>query len=115
MPARLSDLLKDRRTVTVDFGDGVSVRLTYRPSGLTPETEDRIREFTEARRGGAALIELLSDCLVDWDITDDTGNPLPVSPEVLRRLPLGVLAKLAEAVIQDLLPNPMNAAGFTGG
>ncbi len=58
MPVTLEHLSRDRRTVTVDFG-GETLTVTYRPSGFTPELEEKIREYAADQRGGPALVALL--------------------------------------------------------
>lgn len=39
---------------------------------------------------------IFKNCLAEWDITDETGTPLPPSPQVLDQLPMHV----ARALIQ---------------
>lgn len=111
---RISDLTRDRRTVAVQIGDGV-VNVTYRPGGITPESEDRLREMISEQRVGASLVALLSGVLLDWDLTDDDGVPYPTTPEALSKLPTLALMAVAQAISESIRPNPpsgeISAAG----
>jgi hypothetical protein len=41
---------------------------------------------------------LLAKHLVSWDVTDDKGDAVPVSEDVLRRVPHPVLVKMVDVV-----------------
>ncbi len=112
MPIRISNLVRDRRMVTIPIDDE-TVTITYRPGGFTPETEDRLRTFADDQRGGAALVALLADCLIDWDVLDDDGKPLRPTAENLRRLPMVFLSQVAQAIAEDMRPN-LSSAGNSG-
>lgn len=114
MPVRLSHLARDKRTCTVAVGDE-SVTVVYRPSAITPELEDQLREYAADQRGGAALVALLAQCLVEWDVLDDTGTPLQPTTENLRRLPIAFLGQVVQALMEDLRPNPPRGGSFADG
>jgi hypothetical protein len=48
------------------------------------------------------VVEWLGAIITDWDILEDDSTPSPVSMETLRKLPLGLLLQIAEAVTEDL-------------
>lgn len=102
---RLSDLAKDRRTVTVTVSGG-SVNVTYRPAGITPEVEDGLRAMIAEQRVGATLVAMLAGILVDWDLQDDDGAMYPIDADGLRRLPMQFLAAVAQAISGNIGPNP---------
>lgn len=104
MPVRLSELRANVRTVAIPV-DGDVLNVTYRPSGITPEVEDRLDEATSKQRIGESLMTLLAAALVSWDLLGDDGKPLPVTVETMRVLPLSFLAKLVQAVTADMRPN----------
>lgn len=83
--------------------------MTYRPGGITPETEERLEALGKEQRVGASLITLLKDTLVAWDITDDKGKPLPVTEASLRQLPLRFLGDVVRAITEDMRPNGSSA------
>lgn len=113
---RLSELARNRRTVEVPVGDGDDVvKITYRPGGITPQTEERLHKAIDEQRGGAALVALFADCLIEWDIVDDDGQPLPVTEETLRHLPTVFLAQMAQAITEDMRPNPRSAGSSGAG
>lgn len=104
MPVRLSDLMRDSRTITVPVGDDV-LTVTYRPSGITPETEERLAKLGQDQRLGASMIALLSETLAGWDLVDDKGKTLPITEAQLRKLPMRFLGDLVRAMTEDMRPN----------
>ncbi len=107
MPIRLSELMRDTRTVTLAVGEE-SLTVSYRPGGITPETEDRLEAFAQNQKVGASMIALLLDTLTGWDITDDKGKTLPVTEAQLRKLPLALLGQLVRAITEDMRPNALS-------
>ncbi|HXF08989.1 MAG TPA: hypothetical protein VNK45_10800 [Candidatus Acidoferrales bacterium] len=114
MPVKLSQLTADRRACRLAVGDD-TLTITYRPSGITPELEDQLREYTTDQRGGAALVTLLAHCLIEWDLLDDRGKPISPTAEHLRRLPTVFLGRVMQAIMEDLRPNSPNAGSFAAG
>jgi hypothetical protein len=101
MPINLSDLKKDERTCTVDFGEE-SGEVTYRPSAYTPETEDAYQREIEKRRPSGGAADLVSRLVISWDVIDDHGEQVPVSLEILRGMPSEFLFSVIAAIIKDL-------------
>ena len=101
---KIGNLVRDRKTVTVAVGNG-TVQVTFRPGGITPETEDRLREMIAEQRVGASFVALLSGIIVEWDLQDDDGKPYPTDAESLRRLPTMFLYSVAQAVSAEMVPN----------
>jgi len=114
MPVSITHLVRDRRTVTVPVGDE-SLTVTYRPGGFTPETEARLRQYADDQRGGAALVALLADCLVEWDLLDEAGKPLPINAKALSSLPTLFLSQVVQAISEDMRPNPPSAGASGAG
>jgi len=104
MPVSITHLVRDRRTVTVPVGDE-HLTITYRPGGVTAETEARLRQYADDQRGGAALVALLTDCLVEWDLLDEAGKPLPINAKVLSSLPTLFLNQVVQTITEDMRPN----------
>ena len=52
---------------------------------------------TGAQRIGA-LVKLLTDQIVSWDVVDDSKNPVPLNEASLRRVPLRVLLRMSEVI-----------------
>ena len=109
---RLSHVTQDRRTLPIPVS-GETLTIVYRPSSLTPEQEDKLREQLADQRGGPALAALLAEMLVSWDLTDDSDTAYAVDEPTLRQLPTTFLATLATAITEDMRPNP-TSAGISG-
>jgi hypothetical protein len=65
-----------------------------------------MRAFAQAeieKQDSQQPIPVLLRVLVDWDVTDDEGNPLPITEETLKLLPWPVLNDLFHAILEDAL------------
>lgn len=79
-----------------------------------PEAAARLQEKTDAQFG--AICQLLSNLVVDWDITDEFGQPYPRpsgDPTVMRALPSLLFVHLME-VIQGGESEVKDGAGSGG-
>ncbi len=114
MSVRLADLVRDEREIVVDVG-GETLTVVYRPSSITPETQDLFYERIEKNRTGTALAEILSQRLVSWDLVGEDGVVIEISADMLRKIPVDVLAFVSNAVIADMEANPEDRKNFAGG
>jgi len=96
---RLSDLGREART-TIDY-DGAAIEVVYRPAAINSDWLKRMGE----RAGLDTYVPLLTEVLVRWDITDDDGNELEPSVEIMRQLPIDFLNKVAQALLERMSPN----------
>lgn len=101
MAVKLSDLLKNERTIKVDI-QGTDLTVTYRPSSITPETQDVFYAMMEKQRSGLALAEILTQRVVAWDLTDDEGEEIEISFDELKTIPVDVLAFVSNAILADM-------------
>lgn len=102
MPISFSDLIQDRRVLEFSFLDD-KVVLTYRPSGITPEVEDRLQGLIETRRSSNSMAEFLAGVLVEWDVENDDGTPYPTTLESLRKLPGNFLVRMVNEITDDMM------------
>jgi hypothetical protein len=118
---RLSDLMRERRTLTVTMGDE-TCDVVYNPGSLTPELAARVADEKEA-----PIAALLSQVLIEWDLYDDSerdnaGNPVQVGTdfETLTGLPSKFLLEVQRAIMADVLDQknsekPSGAGSLPGG
>lgn len=114
MGIKLSQLYHDRANVLVHVDGGV-VSVTYRPSKITPILEESIQKRINEQRGGAALVELLTESVIDWDLLDNDEKPIPPSREIFEKLPIKFLSLVCQAILEDLRPNPQRGGSFASG
>jgi hypothetical protein len=95
---KVSDLSKDRKAVKIDLGDGSDVNLTFNPSSYTIEMEEQMEEASKGEFKGKALSLMLGAMIVDWDLYQEAEGDFPPTDENLKKLPVTVLGKFAEAI-----------------
>lgn len=89
------------RETTLDFGQAGTLTLRYRP----PRGAEVARALTLAQQSDErpaeafeALVDMIVDRVVQWDIVDDNGEPLPVTRETLLLLPVDWIVRIANAL-----------------
>lgn len=111
MPISLNDMRRKTRVLPIDyFGDTFEVE--YMPAKMTPAKIDELRALNDSDAyyddeiplSYAEEMVTLFDFIVHWDITDEAGNELPVSAEVIRQLPMKVINSIVAAVVEDSRP-----------
>ena len=90
MPVKVSDLVKNERTVSLDF-DGDTLNIRYRPNSLTVGIERRLAAAEGGEETIDAGLEALLALIVEWDLLGEDGKPLPVTKEQMEALPGVVL------------------------
>lgn len=99
---KLSEIKAMRRTVPVQFGPH-TVNVTYKMDGFTGSM-------------GTALVDELLVLLDSWDLTDDTGEPIPITAETLRNeVPWPFLKVVEEVVLKDAQPGNLNGTRSRSG
>lgn len=96
----LDQLQKRSARVTVEYGEDTVV-LTYRPERIDAATARRLRKLVESPEQEEDLVEILAVLIADWDITQ-SGKPLPVTPESLRKIPIALMGSLASGIFTDV-------------
>lgn len=108
MPISLAQLKGNIRTINVTyFSDNLAV--TYRPSELTPQNQSIINDKIEAGEAKNILIEMLCKVMITWDVVDEEGVMLPITPETLAQAPGPLLLAISEAIGEDARPKPKSA------
>lgn len=108
----VSNLQKDVRTFPLVY-NGEEAKVTYRPSVVTPARLDALREVP-AEEGDRALVMLLSELLVEWEVMDDDGSPFPTSAPALSTLPIQFLAEVVNQIRDDTNPAAAGKASPAG-
>lgn len=108
MPISLSNLKNDKRTVSGEyFGD--TFQVTYKPSEYTLDVEASLQNPGKDEEGNDQssndiLIDTLCKMVTAWDVLGETGEPLPIDPVVLRRLPVSLLSHMMQTMREDMTP-----------
>lgn len=111
MAVRLSRIKGDTRTVTLNFGEEGDLTVTYRPGVMTPAREEQLVIDEREGRGVRAVVSLLAEMVVDWDLLDDDGQPIARDVDVLMSsLPADVLVMLLDAIKRVDSPGEANGA-----
>ncbi len=66
-----------------------------------------VKAFRQAGEDEEALLRAMAPLIVQWNLIDDQGRPLPLpkdQPSVLEDLPVGVLEHIAREIMKSLTP-----------
>jgi len=114
MPIKIGDLSKDVRDISFVFADE-TINLSYKVGKYTGDAELRLSEAQTDKQPVNGLVNLLDGMLVSWDVLEDDGEPMMVTLENLRRLPVTFLADMTNAITEDMRPNAVTASPSRGG
>lgn len=82
----------------VDFGNGNTLNVVYDPIVITSNM------MLDLRNNSDELTKILSELIVRWDLTDNSGAPFDPTPENLANTPLLVVNKIFESIFADAFP-----------
>lgn len=105
---RISDLKNDVRSFVFEY-NGTEVKLQYKPSAWTPQVEDELRNSETSDK----MLEVLSEVISTWDVTEDDGQIFEPSPENLRTLPSAFVVTLIQKIWEDMAPGEVQGS-FAG-
>lgn len=100
------------RTADVEFGGETAAVLFY-PRRVTKAYYDELDNGD-----GDAIDRLIASLVVlikDWEVIGADGQPLPVTVETLRRLPIDFLSAVSAAIREARVPNPKSRTPSTSG
>lgn len=110
MAVRLSQIKGETRTVRIDFGDEGDLNITFRPGGITPAREEELQVEEAEGRGLRALIGLLCEVIVEWDLLDENGAPFPLDVEALMQsIPADLFQQVFLAIGEAAAPGEPSA------
>jgi hypothetical protein len=98
MGLKLSQIGSNRVPVEVEF-EGGTLTVQFNPRKLTTPFLDRLGEVGEEEWYGEDGV------IVGWDLLDDQGEVIPLTPEGLAEVPMFVRRAITSAVLGAPVPN----------
>lgn len=95
--SHLLDMATQRRQLQIPVGTE-TLTAVYDNRVITPAF---LGAFSDPEQNAGALPAAVTSLVVEWDLTDEAGQPLPLSAETLRELPVPVLYQILAAVLTD--------------
>jgi hypothetical protein len=107
------------RPIKVPFGDEV-VNMLYAPGRVTPADLEAFAELDMSdipgqARGALVGADSLATILVEWDITGDDDELLPITPANCRELPSLFIQAIQTAIEEDQRPPEKKSGSFASG
>jgi hypothetical protein len=95
------------KSLAVEFDNGVTIQVKYDDGFLTPEVEDRIIAIPESEKSNTnrELMEIYSNMIREWDLSDNSGKPIGTSPDELYKVPYKIINHVVSKIREDLRGN----------
>ena len=104
MPVSRSHLTRPRpREVTVDFGDGDTLSITFDSNAITPAWMHRV-EVIQNEMDSMLLSRQLADIILAWDLVEEDGSAFPPTAENLAVLAYPMQTALLGQIVQAAMP-----------
>lgn len=112
MPISLKELKSLKAELNVPLFEGVEINIVYRVDAIDDELSARL---DSARIGGMAdktkaYREILAGVLSSWDLQDDKGKTLPVTPDNLMHFNFETLDTILGAILRNTDPKLIRTA-----
>jgi hypothetical protein len=114
---RLAALKRETADVTIETEGDEPLIVTYRKGFLSPELAERL-DAAESLPPVAQLrilADLVQGAVLSWNLTDDAGEPLPVTRETVSALDSGALQVIAQAIQEAMRPDPLSEGSSSNG
>lgn len=121
MPATLSHLSSNKRTLVHEFEDGATVTIVYRPGNVTPRQFHHVQALQSLQMDELTLDEqselmdemthMLADTLVSWDMLNDEGQPIAPTYEGLQDVNYEAQQIIYEWIVEDQQVGKANGTG----
>lgn len=115
---RLSQIKQERKPVPVKMGEAGTLTVQIVPARYTRPMQDRLLQMEAGARARreqgtpapedeiASDAVFVSELLDGWDLEDDAGKPIPVTPEFfVEELGYFNLQRIVSAILGALNPN----------
>ena len=113
MPS-LGQLVPAQSWATIPYGPS-AVKVAYRPGAVTPRFQKAVLAAQVAGNLDGSLLEPLCALIAAWDITDEDGALVEITPAGLEAIPLPVLFAILEGITADMAPNRSRAGDSANG
>lgn len=113
---KVSGYRERTRQIRIEFdGDDEDLNVEYRPRAITPRMEDQFQTYIDENHGERVVFDSLAAMVVTWDLTDDAGVPIPLTPDALNDVPSSVLTYVLNKLREDIRPNPQPSPASVNG
>jgi hypothetical protein len=109
MPSLSNITRADPVTYTAQLGPE-SVTVTFDAAKMTGRWEREIRAARDTE-DVSAVGDLILGIFIDWDVTDDAGQPVPIAKEILLDLPAKALGNLIDGMTTAAFPSSEEGNG----
>lgn len=110
MGIKLSDIAKQTKTIGVPFGDD-SLKVTFNPNAMTPRKEAAFRAAAkEEDQASDALLGMLAETLVRWELLDDDDQAIGTTVDALRDVPNPIILRVLRAIGEENGADPTKSA-----
>ena len=114
MPLKLSHLVADRASVTLEGMDGESAVIHYRPTALTPRLIRQMQAADEQEDDSARAVvmaDILEHVITGWEgLLDDDDQPLPYSRDAMEDMGIDVLIVIMNKIYAGAKVGEANGA-----
>lgn len=107
----LSELGRHRE-VSIEY-DGREIKLQIVPSAVNDYWIEALQGLESNDRQG--YMKLLTEVVAGWNLVDDEEQPLAVSVDILRVLPIDLLYQFAWEIFEAMTPKAKTGAQSAGG
>lgn len=120
MSIRVSDLRKSSQPASFEW-EGEVCNIKFRPGAVTAQMQmsaaglavvgddpKRIVEYV------GDFVQAMTDLIVEWDIVDDDGEPLPITTETIGSFSLPFLYAMFGAIMSAYNPNSKSVKASRG-
>jgi len=94
---KLSAYLGKTRRIQIDI-DGEALNVEYRPNVVTPVFLDSLEGLSNRE----SVHKQVCQAVQTWDLLDDSGQPVPITEEILRTLPTQFTVKVLNSIVTDM-------------
>lgn len=123
---RLPNMVGETGTIEIPVSHDEPLVVTYKRGRRSPREQIDIlkqqRELAAMQSDGTPdprmielMVEMLSETIVAWNLTDADGGLIPTTPEALLDVPMDVLVSISQEIGRQQQIDPLSSGGSSSG
>ena len=102
MSLEINEILKKRKTISVEIADGIFVKMELDVNAFNPSNRAKLNDFPHI---GDYIRWFLTMAIKSWDLTEN-GKPAEISERIIERLGDHIIAKMYADIREALSFDP---------